>query len=278
VNLQPAMRMQPRPWGWKRAMVGAGVGFTLFILTSVIVAIVIAIAGSEPITSDVGDAFEIAGRIARYTDERLAAIATGRDLPEPPRLKADITTVRIAFIVTPVYQVALIGAVIVISGRNIRQLIGDLRLHRFDFQTVWVAGVALGVTYIGVVLYASVMDAIGPDILVPESTVPSSVTRDPFALALTGVAAVCLAPISEELFYRGFLFGGLLRLGFWPSGAITAMLFSLTHFDPGSILPFFGIGMVLAWLAWRRGSLWDSIVLHFMFNGTSFALLLLTEV
>ena len=136
MNLQPAMRMQPRPWGWKRAMVGAGVGFTLFILTSVIVAIVIAIAGSEPITSDVGDAFEIAGRIARYTDERLAAIATGRDLPEPPLLKADITTVRIAFIVTPVYQVALIGAVIVISGRNIRQLIGDLRLHRFDFQTV----------------------------------------------------------------------------------------------------------------------------------------------
>ncbi len=126
--------------------------------------------------------------------------------------------------------------------------------------------------------YASAMSAIGPDILVPNSTVPSSVTRDGLAFALTGVAAVILAPLSEELFYRGFLFSGWLRLGFWPAGAITALLFALTHFDPGSIIPFWGVGMALAWLAWRRGSLWDSIALHFMFNGTSFLLLLLTEV
>ena len=30
----------------------------------------------------------------------------------------------------------------------------------------------------------------------------------------------------------------------------------------------------MAWLYWRRGSLWDSISFHFMFNFISFALLL----
>jgi membrane protease YdiL (CAAX protease family) len=86
--------------------------------------------------------------------------------------------------------------------------------------------------------------------------------------------AVVAAPISEELFFRGFAFGGLLRWGYWPAAAVSALGFSLAHFDPGSVIPFFCIGLVMAWLYWRRGSLWDSITFHFLFNFISFALLL----
>jgi membrane protease YdiL (CAAX protease family) len=50
-------------------------------------------------------------------------------------------------------------------------------------------------------------------------------------------------------------------------------MFSLVHFDPGSVLPFFGIGVLMAWLFWRRGSLWDAIMFHFLFNLLSFSIL-----
>lgn len=265
------------PWGWQRVVLGIGVGFGLFIATSVVVAILIVILDYEPITSDAGDTFEIAGRIAEYTDERLRAVTLGLDLPEPPLLKADIGTMRVAFAVTLVYQVLVIAAVPLLAGRTPGQLWADLQLDRMDFTTFWLPCVAMVATYGGITVYAMVMSAIAPDVLVPESTVPSAVTRDTLALGLAGMAAVGFAPVAEELFYRGLIFGGLLRLGFWPAAAISSGLFSATHFDPGSLIPFFGIGMVLAWLAWRRGSLWDAIILHFLFNATSFVLLLSLE-
>ena len=81
------------------------------------------------------------------------------------------------------------------------------------------------------------------------------------------------APFTEELFFRGFVFAGLSKWGFWPAAAVSALLFSLVHFDPGSLIPFFGIGIVMCWLFWSRGSLWDSVLFHFLFNFTSFLIL-----
>ena len=79
--------------------------------------------------------------------------------------------------------------------------------------------------------------------------------------------------LPEELFFRGFMFSGLLKWGFWPAAALSALMFALVHFDPGSLLPFFGIGVLMAWLYWRRGSLWDAIAFHFLFNALSFSIL-----
>lgn len=265
------------PWGGKQVLLGVVVGIVLFAGTSIAVAIFVAVTGHHALIADVGDTFVIADRIVEYTDERLRAAALGLPLPDPPALKADIVTIRVAFVLTPVYQVLSVGLVLLITRRSPRELWRDLGFDHFDFQTVWFGAGVMVATYLGVALYAIVMNAIGPDILVPKSTVPSSVTRDTAALALAGVAAVLFAPVSEELFYRGMIFGGLLRWGFWPAAAISAFLFSGTHLDLGSLLPFFGVGLVLAWLAWRRGSLWDSIMFHLMFNSTSFILLVLTE-
>jgi membrane protease YdiL (CAAX protease family) len=265
------------PWGWRNVAVGVGVGLGLFFATSIAVAVVIAILGYEPVTSDAGDTFEIAGRIAEYTDKRLQAAAAGIGLPDPPLLKADIGTLRVAFAVTLVYQLVAIAAVPLIARRSPAQLAADFRLDQMDATTFWLPFVVMLGCYLGVALYAVVLDAIGPDILVPESTVPDAIARDRLALGLAGLAAVGLAPVAEELFYRGLVMGGLLRMGFWPAAAISSLLFSATHLDPGSLLPFFAVGMALAWLAWRRGSLWDSIVCHFFFNTTSFLLLVLLE-
>ncbi len=278
MNAATVSRMRPAPWGWKRALIGAGIGFALFLATSALVAILIAVVGSEPITSDVGDTFEIAGRIAHYTDQRLAAIAAGEDIPKPPLLKADTTTLRIAFIVTPIYQVGLIVFVFFMSGRTAAELVDDLGLNRFDFQTIWMAAIMLVATYAGVILYASAMSAFGPDVLVPNSTVPSSVTRDLSGLRPHRICRRHPRPAFRRALLPRLPLQRVASSRFLARRGHHCILFALTHFDPGSIIPFWGVGMALAWLAWRRGSLWDSIALHFMFNGTSFLLLLLTEV
>ena len=54
-------------------------------------------------------------------------------------------------------------------------------------------------------------------------------------------------------------------------------MFSLVHFDPGSFIPFVGIALLIGWIYWRRGSLWDSIAFHFLFNATSFAIMAATR-
>ena len=86
-------------------------------------------------------------------------------------------------------------------------------------------------------------------------------------------AALIGAPLAEEMFFRVLLFGGMLRWGFWPAALISSLLFAGVHLDPGSLVPFTLIGVLLAWLFWRRGHLWDAIIFHLMFNATSFILL-----
>ena len=89
---------------------------------------------------------------------------------------------------------------------------------------------------------------------------------------------VLLAPLAEELFYRGFLFGQLYRFGGWgfiPAGLLSALIFGSMHIyqanDWGSAIGVFAMtgmgGMWFAWLyiEWGR-NLWVSIFLHLFMN------------
>ncbi len=89
---------------------------------------------------------------------------------------------------------------------------------------------------------------------------------------------IILAPLAEELFYRGFLFGQLYRFGGWgfiPAGLLSALIFGSMHLyqanDLGSAIGIFAMtgmgGMWFAWLyiEWER-NLWLSIFLHFFMN------------
>ena len=128
-----------------------------------------------------------------------------------------------------------------------------------------------------VLVYGVVVDALDIEWLEPESTVPEGVVREPLSMVLTGLAVVVAAPVGEEVFYRGLVFGGLQRWGFWPAAVVSGAVFSGVHFDVGSFIPFFVIGVALAWLFWRKGRLWEAVAFHVLFNGASFALLAATS-
>ena len=243
------------------------------LVTNIVLVTVVVVTGRDFVLEDIGGVFEQANVIAEYAAERLTAAANGEALPDPPAILADLFLVKVGISVTIAYQAALIFIVVLLSRKPARELFRELKLHRLDAETFWrPALVTLG-AYVLLIVYSVIVSAIGPDILQPESTVPVEVVRDDFAIILTGVAALIGAPLAEEMFFRVLLFGGLLRWGFWPAALISSLLFAGVHLDPGSLVPFTLIGVLLAWLFWRRGHLWDAITFHLMFNATSFILL-----
>jgi membrane protease YdiL (CAAX protease family) len=100
----------------------------------------------------------------------------------------------------------------------------------------------------------------------------------PIGIGLFVIATVILAPIGEELLFRGILLGWLTE---WmtPRTAViwSAIVFGLGHlyYGLGALLITF-FGLVLGWARLRTGGLRAPIVLHALLNGTTAAALLLS--
>jgi membrane protease YdiL (CAAX protease family)/uncharacterized RDD family membrane protein YckC len=96
-------------------------------------------------------------------------------------------------------------------------------------------------------------------------------------LGLIGVAVV--APVVEEILFRGVVFGWLRgRMPAVAAGVISAALFSLAHLgwmDWALLLPVFGIGLVLAGLYHHSRSLWPGILVHASINTAATLFILL---
>jgi membrane protease YdiL (CAAX protease family) len=89
-------------------------------------------------------------------------------------------------------------------------------------------------------------------------------------IILFAIVAVVMAPLFEELYFRGFLFKGFATSWGWGWGAVaSAAIFSLAHMQLTLFLPLFALGFGLAWVYRHTGSLWTSITLHAIFNGVS---------
>ena len=91
---------------------------------------------------------------------------------------------------------------------------------------------------------------------------------------------IVAAPFSEEIFFRGFIFGGLRsRLPFAGAALISGAIFGIFHFsglDSWGVVPQLAfLGVVLAWLYERTGSIWPTMAVHALNN--TFAFLLLTS-
>jgi len=92
----------------------------------------------------------------------------------------------------------------------------------------------------------------------------------PWQLVLTISALVILAPLGEELLFRGLLLRGLVRrMRFWPAAVLSSVLFAAAHADSYMLWPraisLIGTGVALAWLYRSRGY-WASVTAHATVN------------
>ncbi len=89
-------------------------------------------------------------------------------------------------------------------------------------------------------------------------------------LVFSAIFLVVVAPVTEELFFRGVLQRGLSNR-YGPKKAIlfSGLLFGLVHILPWQVVPAVILGTLFAWWTERTGSLWPALMAHAITNGTS---------
>lgn len=98
----------------------------------------------------------------------------------------------------------------------------------------------------------------------------------PAGLLVFAVLAVAVAPVLEELLFRGLVLRGLmLRMGFWPAAAVSSLVFGLLHAtgaDASGLLVVAstaGLGLALCLLTRRTGRLGPAIGVHALHNAVA---------
>lgn len=89
------------------------------------------------------------------------------------------------------------------------------------------------------------------------------------------IAAAVIAPLVEELFFRGFIYGVMKR---YTDGLFAALcssiLFAVVHMHVGTLLPLALLALIFCALYERTGSLLVPMLLHAAFNSVSLVVML----
>ena len=165
---------------------------------------------------------------------------------------------------------------LILRRRGQSQLISWRRPQRADVGT---ALLGLGAIYVALFAYTAIVTAAGWESLVPESTIDDDrLFVHTSVMVALGVLVICLAPIYEEAFSRGFVLGGLsAHWGLLPAFVVSASVFSALHADLGSLVPFALAGIVLGVVYLRTGSLTAASMTHVGFNLIGFSATLVQQ-
>jgi len=87
--------------------------------------------------------------------------------------------------------------------------------------------------------------------------------RGPLEVSYLVVGIAIIAPLEEEVMFRGYLFSLLeKRAGTNPAIIVTAWLFALFHFSFVTFIPIFFMGLWMGYLRKRSGSILPSLIFH----------------
>jgi membrane protease YdiL (CAAX protease family) len=192
----------------------------------------------------------------------LAVLAFAANASDPEPVRDALYRYETA-IVGFVFYVLIFAIVLVIaSGFDPREAFALRR------PTSWGAAIGLSVGLLVVLLVVAA--ALEPIFGAGEEQGLDPTGWDPDrapALALNFVLTAMVAPIVEELMFRGIGFFLLEQFGQAAAIVITAIAFSLTHGIAVGIPVFFIIGLGLGFMRSRTKSLYPPVLMHAGFNG-----------
>ena len=193
------------------------------------------------------------------------AVAAGGDLEE--------STPTVAIVGTLVQDVIFVGTAIAFASFTLRPRAWHFgfRRTRFWWAVLW-AFVGLVTFYLVSVVYSLLLTGLG---LEQEQTTLEDLGVDEGRVALVSgaILVIVVAPLVEELFFRGFLYRSLRSsLPVWAAALIAGAVFGLVHVFTGAIavplLAFFGIVLCLVYE--QTGSLYPVIAMHALVNMLAF--------
>ena len=154
----------------------------------------------------------------------------------------------------------------------------SVRKYRLDFRALgltrpsrgaWMSpfGMVIG-SLIVMYVYFGLLAAFG---VTPDTDLPEGVFDNAGPFLVIFSLSVFVAPPVEEIFFRGFIFGGLRgRWGVVLAALASGLLFGLAHVgNPGTIYllpPVAAVGVVFAFGYVYTGSIIPGIVAHLLFN------------
>ncbi len=168
-------------------------------------------------------------------------------------------------------EALFVGTAYWFGVRKHRLDLGALGLRRPRRGGVLMVCGLIVATFATIMAWSALLAAFG---IQPDTDLPDQTYTDWRPVLALVILSVFLAPLGEEIFFRGFVFGGLRgRWGGVLAAFASGCLFAAAHIgNPGYIvvLPgIAGIGMLFAWAYAYSGSLAPSIIAHFVFNSVS---------
>lgn len=203
------------------------------------------------------------GEVAVVFVDLIGHVAGGSSLTHPSPSVSIISDV--------VVDLAFVAAAIYFASVQGRARAGDFGYRRIGFGLGIGAAVLAAISYYVLTwIYAGLFSLHGKDKLPSEL----GVTHSTAALVAAALFVCVIAPVCEEFFFRGFLFGVLRRwrivalgrdLGTWIAAVVVGLLFGLAHTGsaaPQYLIPLGFLGFVLCVIRWRTGSLYPCMALH----------------
>ncbi len=143
-------------------------------------------------------------------------------------------------------------------------LVDSLRLHKISYPVVF----ATLVLSLGIIIMVDEFDRIASLFFTPPEYLDQlgyMLKFDSFNMAIFLVfGIVILAPLGEELLFRGFLQKFLEE--HWQditrAVLVTSLFFAIIHLNPFWLIQIYLLGVILGFLAWRTGSIWAGFILH----------------
>ena len=169
---------------------------------------------------------------------------------------------------------------IFIAAGLFRRPLAEIGLRKEPFFGVLGRGLLSGyiiyllvvvVSYVNLLLFPQAMET-------PQEimNIISNPATESYVLFSYIFLTVILAPLGEEIFFRGFLYPSLKRpLGRIPAMLMAGALFGFVHLDLLHALPLVVGGIALCWLYDKYNNIWINIIAHALWNAVSVLITLL---
>lgn len=186
------------------------------------------------------------------------------------------------FIASLFFQNLSFAAVVLLRVRVLRKLPWEwLALHGRGLTRLALFGIAIGFGFLALNFVSGYIFSEVLGIRQNQADQFPIRAGDAGGQVLVVLAAVVIAPIGEELLFRGYIFHAIQeRFGKPAAYIVSALLFSLVHALGATqglvalLVPLFFGGLLLAWGVDRTKSLIPCIIAHAINNGLAMAALL----
>jgi uncharacterized protein len=107
----------------------------------------------------------------------------------------------------------------------------------------------------------------------PQSSYLTLFGNNPWGIVSLILTALVIAPLIEEILFRGYLLENLkVNWGTKSALFVSAAFFALFHFQLGSFFFLYLLGLLLGWIYLKSNSIWPCVIFHIVNNGLALLL------